>query len=102
VPDADAPVDRVTERRRAAALARHYRDAGQVLIAKIARRLGRAAATVKATSTTRPASKAEAVMAREPRLVPHLRCGPSPRMARAKPTCDREAALLLHSLPEPG
>ena len=41
-------VDRVQERRRAAALARHYRDQEGLPIAEIARRLGRAEATVKA------------------------------------------------------
>ncbi len=40
--------DRVSERRRAAALARHYRDQEHLTIAEIARRLGRAEATVKA------------------------------------------------------
>jgi predicted transcriptional regulator len=40
--------DRVRERRRAAALARHYRDEEGLSIAEIARRLGRAEATVKA------------------------------------------------------
>jgi len=39
---------RVVERRRAAALARHYRDKEGLAIAEIARRLGRAPATVKA------------------------------------------------------
>jgi hypothetical protein len=41
-------VDRVRERRRAAALARHYRDEESLSIGEIARRLGRAEATVKA------------------------------------------------------
>jgi predicted transcriptional regulator len=41
-------VDRVQERRRAAALARHYRDNEALSTAEIARRLGRAPATVKA------------------------------------------------------
>jgi predicted transcriptional regulator len=41
-------VDRVNERRRAAALARHYRDEEGLPIQEIARRLGRAEATVKA------------------------------------------------------
>ena len=41
-------LDRVQERRRAAALARHYRDEEGLAIAEIARRLGRAQATVKA------------------------------------------------------
>jgi Sigma-70, region 4 len=40
--------DRVNERRRAAALARHYRDEEGLSIAEIAQRLGRAEATVKA------------------------------------------------------
>jgi DNA-directed RNA polymerase specialized sigma24 family protein len=40
--------DRVSERRRAAQLARHYRDEEGLSIADIARRLGRAEATVKA------------------------------------------------------
>jgi DNA-directed RNA polymerase specialized sigma24 family protein len=40
--------DRPPERRRAAALARHYRDAEGLSIRKISRRLGRAEATVKA------------------------------------------------------
>ena len=40
--------DRVSERRRAAQLARHYRDQEDLTIAEIARRLGRAEGTVKA------------------------------------------------------
>ena len=40
--------DRVSERRRAAQLARHYRDHERLPVAEIARRLGRAEATVKA------------------------------------------------------
>ena len=39
---------RVHERRRAVALARHFRDEEGLSIAEIARRLGRAEATVKA------------------------------------------------------
>jgi Sigma-70, region 4 len=41
-------LERVQERRRAVALARHYRDEEGLSIAEIARRLGRAEATVKA------------------------------------------------------
>jgi hypothetical protein len=41
-------LDRVEERRRAVALARHYRDEESLSIAEIARRLGRAEPTVKA------------------------------------------------------
>jgi len=40
--------DRAAERRRAVALARHYRDHEALSIAEIAHRLGRAPATVKA------------------------------------------------------
>jgi predicted transcriptional regulator len=40
--------DRVGERRGAVAIARHYRDEEGLSIARIARRLGRAEATVKA------------------------------------------------------
>ena len=41
-------LDRAQERRRAVALAHHYRDEEGLSIAEIARRLGRADATVKA------------------------------------------------------
>ena len=41
-------LDRVGERRRAAALARHYRETERLPIAVIARRLGRAVTTVRA------------------------------------------------------
>ena len=41
-------LDRVQERRRAVALARHYRDDEGLSIAEIAHRLGRAQSTVKA------------------------------------------------------
>ena len=40
--------DRVSERRRAAQVARHYRDQENLTIAEIPRRLGRADASVKA------------------------------------------------------
>jgi hypothetical protein len=58
------PSDRVSERRRAAALARHYRDQEQLPIAEIARRLGRAPATVKAYLYDPTGEKAKAVKAR--------------------------------------
>ena len=56
--------DRVSERRRAAQLARHYRDQENLTIAKIARRLGRAEATVKAYLYDPTGEKARAVKAR--------------------------------------
>jgi len=43
----DTSPDRVAERQRAVALARHYREAEGLSIAQIAERLGRAPATVK-------------------------------------------------------
>ena len=57
-------LDRVSERRRAAALARHYRDVEELSIAEIARRLGRAPATVKAYLYDPTGEKARAVKAR--------------------------------------
>jgi DNA-binding NarL/FixJ family response regulator len=46
--DGPAAYDRVHERRRAVALARHFRDAEGLSVAQIASRLGRSPATVKA------------------------------------------------------
>jgi hypothetical protein len=57
-------LDRVSERWRAAALARHYRDLERLPIAEIARRLGRAPATVKAYLYDPSGEKAKAVKAR--------------------------------------
>ena len=57
-------LDRVEERRRAVALARHYRDEEDLSIADIARRLGRAEATVKAYLYDPTDEKARPVKAR--------------------------------------
>jgi DNA-binding CsgD family transcriptional regulator len=57
-------LDRVAERRRAAQLARHYRDEDRLSIAEIARRLGRAEATIKAYLYDPTGDKARAVKAR--------------------------------------
>jgi len=56
--------DRVSERRRAVALARHYRDQEGLAIAEIARRLGRAEGTVKAYLYDPIGAKAREVKAR--------------------------------------
>jgi hypothetical protein len=64
VPNAVAPADRVAERRRAVALARHFREAEGLSIAQIADRLGRSAATVKAYFYDPTGEKARAVKSR--------------------------------------
>jgi AraC-like DNA-binding protein len=56
--------DRVVERRRAVALARHYREAEGLSIAQIAQRLGRSSATIKAYFYDPTGEKARAVKAR--------------------------------------
>ena len=57
-------MDRVVERRRALALARHFRDAEGLSNAQIAQRLGRAPATIKAYFYDPTGEKARAVKAR--------------------------------------
>ena len=57
-------LDRVAERRRAAQVARHYRDQEGLSIAEIARRLGRAEATIKTYLYDPTGEKARAVKAR--------------------------------------
>jgi AraC-like DNA-binding protein len=56
--------DRVVERRRAVALARHYREAEGLSIVQIADRLGRSPATIKAYFYDPTGEKARAVKAR--------------------------------------
>jgi AraC-like DNA-binding protein len=56
--------DRVVERRRGVALARHFREAEGMSIPEIARRLGRSPATIKAYFYDPTGEKAKAVKAR--------------------------------------
>ncbi len=63
-PNDQAAVDRVVERRRAVALARHYREAEGLSIAQISDRLGRSPATIKAYFYDPTGEKARAVKAR--------------------------------------
>ena len=56
--------ERVAERRRAVALARHYREAESLSIAQIAERLGRSPATIKGHFYDPNGEKARAVKAR--------------------------------------
>ena len=77
--------DRVRERRKAAALARHYRDEEGLSIAEIARRLGRAEATVKAYLYDPTGEKAR----REAPL-----SGRMPTMRRPHPATQRQRRRL--------
>jgi hypothetical protein len=61
-----AVADRVVERRRAVALARHFREAEGLSIAQIADRLGRSPATIKAYFYDPTGEKARAVKSRYP------------------------------------
>src|SRR3989440_4306643 len=59
-----AAYERVSERRRAVALARHFREAEGLSITQIASRLGRSPATIKAYFYDPTGEKARAVKAR--------------------------------------
>jgi hypothetical protein len=72
-PASQSMSDRVSERRRPAQLARHYRDQENLTIAEIARRLGRAEATVEAYLYDPTREKARAVKARLRGHLPRLR-----------------------------
>ena len=62
--DGSGAYDRVRERRRAVALARHFREAEGLSIMQIADRLGRSPATIKAYFYDPTGEKARAVKAR--------------------------------------
>jgi len=74
--------DRVIERRRAVALARHFRDGEGLSIAQIADRLGRSPATVKANFYDPTGAKARAVKARYVGVC--RRCGASTQPRNGK------------------
>ena|SRR5205085_4306844 len=78
--------DRVSERRRAVALARHFRDAEGLSIAQIAERLGRSPATIKAYFYDPTGEKARAIKARTSAFAAAAAPSPSRATARATPT----------------
>jgi predicted transcriptional regulator len=80
---------RVSERRRAAQLARHYRDQENLTIAEIARRLGRAEATVKAYLYD--PSDANKGLSREPEAT----AGEGRELRSRVPTPARRGEILL-------
>ena len=86
-------LDRVTERRRAAQLARHYRDQEDLSIAEIARRLGRPEASIKTYLYDPTGDKARAVKARYPECVAAAGRPPRHGTARATPTRIANAAI---------
>lgn len=85
--------DRVSERRRAAQLARHYRGQEGLTIAEIARRLGRAEGTVKAYLYDPLGDKAREVKARYRGSVGAAARRPARGMARATRTPIASAAV---------
>ena len=90
-------LDRVTERRRAAQLARHYRDQEGLSIAEIARRLGRAEATIKAISTIQPAIRHARSRRATGECVAAAGRPPRHGTARATPTRIANAAIPARS-----
>ena len=95
-PNDHAAADRVVERRRAVALARHYREAEGLSIAQIADRLGRSPATIKAYFYDPTGEKARAVKARYQGVCRGLR--------REHPAAQRQRrrVLVLQGVPPRG
>src|SRR6516162_2447097 len=85
--------DRVSERRRAALLARHYRDQEGLTIAEIARRLGRGEGTVKAYLCDPIGDKAREVKARYRGVCRGCGAPTSARNGRATRTNTASAAV---------
>ena len=97
-------LDRVAERRRAARLARHYRDQEGLSIAEIARRLGRAEATIKAYLYDPTGDKARAVKARYRGVCRGCGAPTAPRNGKgdAYAYCNRAARRPVVSPAQPG
>jgi hypothetical protein len=87
--------DRVRERRRAVALARHFREAEGLSIAEIARRLGHSPAAIKAYFYDPTGEKARAVKARTSAYAAAAAPIPSRVTARATPT-----RTARHAIPD--
>src|SRR3989440_1114025 len=79
-------MSRVLERRRAVALARHYREFEGLSIRQIADRLGRSPATIKAYFYDPTGEKARAIKARYVGVCRGCGAFPSRATARATPT----------------
>ena len=88
--------DRVSERRRAAQLARHYRDQEGLTIAEIARRLGRAEGTMKAYLYDPIGEKAREVKARYRGVCRGCGAPTAPRNGKG------DAYAVLQALPSRG
>jgi len=99
-PTAFEPVaDRVVERRRAVALARHYREAEGLSIGQIADRLGRSPATIKAYFYDPTGEKAREVKARYRGVCGGCARRPVRATARGTPTPTASAATPERSQP---
>jgi len=96
--------DRVSERCRAAQLARHYRDQEGLTIAEIARRLGRAEGTVKAYLYDPMGDKAREVKARYRGVCRGCGASTSPRNGKgdAYAYCNCAARRPVVSPAQPG
>lgn len=89
--------DRVAERYRAVALARHFREAEGLTITQIAQRLGRSPATIKAYFYDRTRQKARAVKARYVGCAAAAAPTRSRATARATPTGTASGAVPSRS-----
>jgi hypothetical protein len=90
-------LDRVTERRRAAQLARHYRDQEGLAIAEIARQLGRAQATIKSYLYDPTGDNARQVKARYRRVCRGCGAPTAPRNGKGDAYAYCNAAIPARS-----